>query len=216
VAKVYLPELASPEVPPGTQGSPASAADLAGSAGLYWNPALLEARRIGVESGRVLYGTPPDAGRPLLARAPGRFAIDQSTIEIRLEDPGAGAAGAPGDAGHPDGALLSEESPGEPREIWRRVPAAAPASDLTSWAGTYASDELAAEYRIEAAAGRLTLHRRGADPSPLAPLFGDVFLDPEIGALAFERVGSEAASFRIAVGLSQVVFRRQTRLSVQR
>ncbi|MEP6770053.1 MAG: hypothetical protein ABJC61_15370 [Acidobacteriota bacterium] len=104
-----------------------------------------------------------------------------------------------------------EQNGGGLQEMWSRVAAAAPASDPTSWAGTYASDELAAEYRTETAAAGLT-----ADPSPLTPLFGDVFLGPGIGALIFERVGSEAASFRIRGGLSQVVFRWREAFSFNR
>ncbi|MEO8432280.1 MAG: serine hydrolase [Acidobacteriota bacterium] len=206
VAAVYLPELGQAEeaaagAPPAGDAPPAPGApgDAASWAGVYWSPSAFEVRRIRAADGRLLYQA-SGAEHPMVLRTPGRFGIAGSSIDLRLEAPAGGA-------------VLTEsysESPDEKPSVWKRVAPSPAGADLSRYAGRYFSDELDAEYRIADEGGRLVLHRRGADPERLEPLFADAYQDPEVGVILFERDGSGAMTgLVIGAGPSRIPFARR-------
>jgi CubicO group peptidase (beta-lactamase class C family) len=180
VADLYLPPSDEPEVrpqsTPGLQGNstPETATTLAG---LYWNEATMQGKRFFNEQGKLIL----DGGgegkfelRPLgnnsyrLVEAPRRFIF---TFFRRR-----------------DGLLaVREEVEGSPAQELRRVVETKPnAAALRALEGRYFSPELEVTWTFVVRDGALVLERHRWKPSPLSPVFGNIF-QAEGFVLAFRR-----------------------------
>ena len=138
-------------------------------AGLYWNSANEEIRRIRYAGGQL---TLLAEGREvaLVALGAGRFKIDALSEdlcpmgelvfecdEILPPPPGLVAIGAPGQ--------------------FRRVTEAAPTTaESREYAGVYYCDELETQLRVELRGDALTLLQRKFAPAPMVPTFTDAFV----------------------------------------
>jgi CubicO group peptidase (beta-lactamase class C family) len=171
VAEVYLapsfaaaPNAASPR--PSAPGPVTLAArDMERYVGLYRSARTGELRRIRVR-GDTLQLTDLVTAVPLEQAGVDRFRVpgEQTGPEVRL------------DAARPRSARLELAYASGDTLIFDRVQDASPAArDLEAYTGIYWSEEVGAEYRLEAKDGALVLHRRRSEPIILAPTYADAF-----------------------------------------
>jgi CubicO group peptidase (beta-lactamase class C family) len=178
VADLYLPRKDEPAVStsPSLPGNsvPESAAAFAG---LYWNEATMQGNRFFYEQGKLLL----DGGgegkfelRPLgnnayrLIEAPRRFVFTFFTRRDGLR------------------AVLVDVEGSPVHELRRVVDAKPNAAALRALAGTYYSPELDVSWTFVVRDGALVLERHRWKPSPLSPVYGNVF-QTEGFVLAFRR-----------------------------
>jgi CubicO group peptidase (beta-lactamase class C family) len=178
VADLYLPRKDEPAVStsPSLPGNsvPESAAAFAG---LYWNEATMQGNRFFYEQGKLLL----DGGgegkfelRPLgnnayrLIEAPRRFVFTFFTRRDGLR------------------AVLVDVEGSPVHELRRVVDAKPNAAALRALAGTYYSPELDVSWTFVVRDGALVLERHRWKPSPLSPVYGNIF-QTEGFVLAFRR-----------------------------
>lgn len=181
VADLYLPRTDEPPVPssptlalPGNS-VPESAAAFAG---LYWNDATMQSNRFFYEQGKLLLDGGGEGRFELralgnnayrLMEAPRRFVFTFFTRR--------------------DGSLaVLVDVEGSPVQEKRRVADTKPnAAALRALEGRYFSPELDVTWTFVVRDGALVLERHRTDPTPLSPVFGDVFQAEDFFVLAFRR-----------------------------
>jgi hypothetical protein len=174
VAEVYLaPSFATASDRPAEERSPASAPvtlaarDVQRYVGLYQSQLTGELRRVRVR-GDSLQLSDLASALPLEATGPDRFRVpnSQSGIQVRF------------DAAQPRSRRLELTHAAGDTLVLDRVEEAAPTvRDLAAYVGTYWSDEVGAEYRIEVKDSALVLRRRRSEPAVLRPTYADAFSD---------------------------------------
>lgn len=180
VADIYLPrtdESPIPESPTSTSPGKNVVEDPASLAGLYWNEAMMQGNRFFYEQGKLMLdggGEGKFALRPLgnnayrLMEAPRRFIFTFFT--------------------RGDGSLaVRVEVEGSPAHELRRVAdTKTNAAALRALEGSYFSPELDVTWSFVVRDGALVLERNRWKPSPLSPVFGNIF-QAEGFVLAFRR-----------------------------
>jgi CubicO group peptidase (beta-lactamase class C family) len=142
-----------------------AARDMERYAGLYLSPKTGELRRVRVGGDSLLLSDLRTA-LPLEPVAADRFRVPgtQPGPEVRF------------DASRPSSYRLDLIYSSGDTLTFERVAEASPtARELASYAGTYWSDEVAAEYRLEVKNGALMLRRRRSEPLVLTPTYADAF-----------------------------------------
>ncbi|HET9986716.1 MAG TPA: serine hydrolase domain-containing protein [Longimicrobiales bacterium] len=178
VADVFLaaPKTVAKAAP---RAKPLPAAEAARYAGLWVSETVGTRARLEASDGALSIRR----GGQSVALAPlggGRFRDETTGATWSFTLPATGAASA---------VVTRELTPTD--RLTRVAPAPADVTaHLDDYVGTYASDEVAAEWSIQLRDGRLVLHtRRGAD-LPLEPVFADAFGSPDVGVLRFVRDAS--------------------------
>jgi hypothetical protein len=175
VAEIYLedrmePAAARPQpaatasggAAPGVQVAPER---LQALAGMYREPTTRAMRTITFNDGKLWVG----AGtrfelRPLSET---EFEAVNAPVEMRIRfQPAAGGRPA---------SLVWTQGGGEPVTAEKLVLVTPTAEEMAAYTGSYFSEELQATYRLAVENGALTMHRRGAEPTPLRPLVRDEF-----------------------------------------
>jgi CubicO group peptidase (beta-lactamase class C family) len=150
---------------------------LAGKDGYYFLEHAGLVKKIAAESGE-LQEIEEDYKTPLISDGKGHFQPPDSPAIVHFE-PDEGAA-----------QRLVVEAPGSPPEIWKRLPAFAPASGAEKeFAGSYYSEELDVVYHFEADGGKLVVKRKKYPDQPLASVARDVFTSSD-GVIEFTRDSS--------------------------
>lgn len=173
VAEVYLAPAfaAAPETP--ADRAPASgpvtlaARDVQRFVGLYQSPLTGELRRVRLR-GDSLQISDLASALPLEATGPDRFRVPGSQAGLQLRFDAAQARSRRLELTYASGDTL----------VLTRVEEAAPTPrDLAAYVGTYWSEEVGAEYRIELKDSTLVLRRRRSEPAVLRPTYVDAFSD---------------------------------------
>ena len=180
VAGIYLgrPREASPPLPPATDGAPRDPRQALAWAGVYFEPTTRQVAELTVRDG-VLY-TDRTGGARVEAVDARRARLAGVPLELEFG------------AGPRPGYRVRWLVPGRRADAfeWRApaAPALGPAA-LAAYAGSYASRELDATYRVEAGDSTLTLHV-GAAPGRVArPVFADAFVSGQYTIHFFRRRG---------------------------
>jgi CubicO group peptidase (beta-lactamase class C family) len=174
VAEVYLaPSFAAASETPAAERGAASgpvmlaAADVQRYVGLYQSALTGELRRVRLR-GDSLQLSDLSSALPLEATGPGRFRVPNSQVRAQVRF----------DASQPRSRRLELTYASGDTLVLDRVQEAAPTPrDLASYAGTYWSEEVGAEYRIEVKDSTLVLRRRRSEPAVLRPTYADAFSD---------------------------------------
>ncbi|MDQ3950592.1 MAG: beta-lactamase family protein [Gemmatimonadota bacterium] len=171
VAEVYLAPsfAAAPAAASQRASAPGSVAlaarDVERYAGLYQSARTGELRRIRIRADSLQL-TDLVSALPLESVGVDRFRVPgaQAGPEVRF------------DATRPSSRRLELISTSGDTLTFERVMEASPtARDLAAYAGTYWSEEVSAEYRLDVKDGALVLHRRRSEPVVLAPTYADAF-----------------------------------------
>jgi CubicO group peptidase (beta-lactamase class C family) len=171
VAEVYLaPTLAAAPETASPSGSGAGSVALATRdreryAGLYQSARTGELRRVRIR-GDSLQLTDLVTALPLEPAGADRFRVPgaQSGLEVRF------------DPARPSSRRLEVLNPSGDTLTFDRVAEASPTTrELHAYAGSYWSEEVGTEYRLEVKDGALVLHRRRSEPIVLAPTYADAF-----------------------------------------
>jgi len=178
VADLYLPgrDESAASAPPSSPGSSVTES-AAGLAGLYWNETTMQGNRFFYEQGKLVLdggGEGKFVLRPLgnnsyrVMEAPRRFVF---TFFTRRD-------GVP--------AVRVDVEGSRVQELRRVVETKPNAAALQALAGSYYSPELDVTWAFVVRDGALVLERHRWKPSPLSPVFGDIF-QAEGFVLAFRR-----------------------------
>jgi hypothetical protein len=135
--------------------------------GLYQSSLTGELRRVRLR-GDSLQLSDMASALPLQATGPDRFRVpnSQAGIELRF------------DAMQPRSRRLELTVAAGDTLVFDRVDEAAPTPrELAAYVGTYWSEEVGAEYRIEVRDSTLVLRRRRSEPAVLRPTYADAFSD---------------------------------------
>jgi CubicO group peptidase (beta-lactamase class C family) len=171
VAELHLePSFAATSEP--TVVSPTSSAPVALAArdreryaGLYRSAVTGELRRV-VLRGDSLQLSDLANALPLDAAGPDRFRVPNATSGLQVRF----------DATQPRSRRLELTYASGDTLAFDRVQEAAPTPrELTAYAGTYWSEEVGAEYRLQVKNGSLVLMRRRSEPTTLHPTYPDAF-----------------------------------------
>ncbi len=142
-----------------------SAADMGRFIGLYRSALTGELRRVRLR-GDSLQLSDLASVLPLEPTAADRFRVpgSQSGLQLRF------------DAARPRSQRLELTYASDDTLVLARVEEATPTRrDLAAYAGTYWSEEVGAEYRLEVKDSTLVLRRRRSDPTVLRPTYVDAF-----------------------------------------
>jgi CubicO group peptidase (beta-lactamase class C family) len=188
---------------PAAEDAGISTARAAQLSGVYWAEESQQFRRIALRDGRLSmsFGGP---WIPLLALSADSFL------------PAAGGA-ASSFRTDPIGAIWLEQPDGSGETIrYRKMPAPeVSARTLTTYSGTFYSEELDTTWRVEQQDGALVIRRRGAGAQPLEPLFTDAFMlrATQLSVLRFTRdAGRRVSGFTLSAGrVTGLSFRRLAR-----
>jgi CubicO group peptidase (beta-lactamase class C family) len=181
VADLYLADKfpqADPQKPaPKVPGVSLSADDLRGFAGLYWSERLVQTRRFAVKDGQLHMMTPGELF-PLVPIGPREFLLPVAPRRYAFTF----VRGGPNEP-----LRVREEIEGQrPEEFAAAAEAKPTPAELAAFAGSYFSDELNVEWRVEARDSQLFFHRQKFRDSPLKPVLVNVF-DSGLGTVCFER-----------------------------
>jgi hypothetical protein len=142
-----------------------AARDLERYAGLYQSALTGELRRIRLR-GDSLQLSDLASAVPLEPAGVDRFRVPGAQPDPRLRF----------DASRPQSRRLELVNASGDTLILDRVQEASPtARELEAYAGTYWSEEVGAEYRLEVKDGALVLRRRRSEPVVLTPTYSDAF-----------------------------------------
>jgi YD repeat-containing protein len=160
--------------------------ELAGYVGAYWNERSQLLRRFALRDGALAGLAAGGQWFPLVPVAAGGFRLAAPPRAFRFAD-------------GPDGAPRMEETdPAGRITEYRRMPPPGPVP--TDVAGLYRSEELDADWRLEASGAGLVLRRRGAGELTLEPVFPDAFASPA-GVLRLERdAAGRVTGFTLSAG----------------
>jgi hypothetical protein len=177
------------------------AAEAARLEGLYFDPSTLEIRRVERKDGGLFFRRGESAA-PLRPNGSNSFLLrfGETELPIRFSP-----AGAPAQT-------MSLRQGGRDIQYYRTGPwtPAPGATELSGFVGDYESEEIGAIFRVALEGDRLMLHRRGADPTPLTPLFRDAFDNEDVGVMQFSRTAlNTVPQFQISNGASRIPFRRR-------
>ncbi|HEV2904494.1 MAG TPA: serine hydrolase domain-containing protein [Pyrinomonadaceae bacterium] len=181
LADLYLPRREDASVPPSpTLPLPGNTVSesAAAFAGLYWNDATMQSNRFFYEQGKLLLDGGGEGRFELralgnnayrLMEAPRRFVFTFFTRR--------------------DGSLaVLVDVEGSPVQEKRRVADTKPnAAALRALEGRYFSPELDVTWTFVVRDGALVLERHRMNPTPLSPVFGEVFQAEDFFVLAFRR-----------------------------
>ncbi|HEY7368285.1 MAG TPA: serine hydrolase domain-containing protein, partial [Thermoanaerobaculia bacterium] len=157
----------APDPPPARKGPfPVSEAEAGRLQGLYVEPSTLEVRRVERKDGGLVFRR-GESVMPLRPNGTETYglAFGETELAVRFS-----AAGAPA-------TTMRLREGGRDNEYYR-TDAWSPApgtQELSGFVGEFDSEEIGAIFRVALEGDRLMLHRRGADPTPLTPLFRDAF-----------------------------------------
>ncbi len=174
VAEVYLaPSFAAASETQAGERGPASgpvtlaAADVRRYLGLYQSALTGELRRVRLR-GDSLQLSDLTSALPLEATGPDRFRVPNSQARVQVSF----------DASQPRSRRLELTYASGDTLVLDRVQEAAPTPrDLAAYVGTYWSEEVGAEYRIEVKDSTLVLRRRRSELAVLRPTYADAFSD---------------------------------------
>lgn len=154
--------------------------ELAGLAGLYWNPLNDTVRRVYVKEGKLIYSRAPGNESELAPLGDNRFLMlgVRNRVELTFKSPGAGAAPQ----------LFFTEA-GRTTSIQEPVKAASYRPEqLAEFVGEYYSPELNTTYSITIKEGKLLLRTGNWGDFLLTARFLDSFANPEeMGSIMFIR-----------------------------
>lgn len=194
VADIYLAGQLKPAA--ASQGGPAIAPtdavklsenELSAVAGLYWNPAADNVRRVYVKDGKLMYFRAPGNESELAPLGGNRFLMlgvrNRTEIEFKSPRPGA-----------PSQMIVSE--PGRKPLVQEFVkPASYTPQQLAEFAGEYYSPELDTTYTITPQDDKLLFRTGNWGDFLLSPRFADSFANPEeMGSLIFTRGNKKRVS----------------------
>lgn len=184
VADIYLADrLKAAEKPSGESG-PAqpivlTAEQLKRFVGLYRNPVTGALRRLSLKDGKLFADSLVGPSLEAVPLAADLLRVQGASGKVELQLLPAPPGGK---------AKLVVRREGSKPETLEAIDAASPsARQLAEYAGTYASDELDATYRLALKGERLVLSIRGASERELKPTFRDGFVTPEGVQLEFRR-----------------------------
>jgi hypothetical protein len=192
----------APDPPPARKGPfPVSEAEAGRLQGLYVEPSTLEVRRVERKDGGLVFRR-GESVMPLRPNGTETYglAFGETELAVRFS-----AAGAPA-------TTMRLREGGRDNEYYR-TDAWSPApgtQELSGFVGEFDSEEIGAIFRVALEGDRLMLHRRGADPTPLTPLFRDAFDNEDVGVMQFSRTAlNTVPQFQISNGASRIPFRRR-------
>jgi CubicO group peptidase (beta-lactamase class C family) len=181
VADIYLAEQLK-EPPPARvdpSANPVSIPDerLSQYAGLYWKTDEERAMRILHKDGKLFLRASEEENLELAPLADNRFMLVVFPVAFTFEQAAAGGSWR-----------LSIQGPDQEKpDVFERVTQAQPSPDeLSSYAGSYVSDEIEPIYRISVEKGSLVLKRLKSKPEKLQPTLVDYF-EGSNGDLHFQR-----------------------------
>ncbi len=152
--------------------------ELAGVAGLYFNPTNVTHRRVIVKDGKLLFVINANNAFELKAISASRFLMPDipAKVEVSFSPPQPGKVKNMQVAG----------GGGKP-EIFEPIkPAAYTPEELSKFAGTFYNEELDAKYVFSIKENKLTV-RVGSEEVPLEALFTDAFASPQGQIIRFKR-----------------------------
>jgi hypothetical protein len=196
VAEVYLAHsFAAASDGPAEERAAASAPvtlaarDVQRYVGLYRSALTGELRRVRVR-GDSLQLSDLASALPLEVTGPDRFRVPNSPARLQVRF----------DATQPRSRRLELTNASGDTLVLDRVQEAAPkARELASYAGTYWSEEVGAEYRIEVKDSTLVLRRRRSEPAVLRPTYADAFSDRGV-LYRFTRVRGRVTEMLVDAG----------------
>ena len=196
VAEVYLGSsfAAAPQAPTSSADGRGpvtlAARDMERYVGLYRSTRTGELRRVRLR-GDSLHISDPVTALPLAPNGVDRFRVpgSQPGAEVHF------------DAARPrSGRLVLMQASGDTL-AFVRVPEASPTTrELQAYVGTYWSDEVGAEYRLEVKDGALVAHRRRSEPIVLTPTYADAFNGGDGVLCRFARVGGRVTEMFVDAG----------------
>ncbi len=152
--------------------------ELAGVAGLYFNPTAVTHRRVIVKDGKLMFVINANYAIELKAVSASRFLVPDipTKVEISFSPP------QPGKLKN----MQVVVSGGKP-EIFETIkPATYTPEELSKFAGTFYSEELDAKYILNIKENKLMV-RFGSEEYPLGALFTDAFASPQGQIIRFKR-----------------------------
>ncbi|MBA4123507.1 MAG: beta-lactamase family protein [Acidobacteria bacterium] len=152
--------------------------ELAGVAGLYFNPTAVTHRRVSVKDGKLLFVINANYAIEMKAVSTSRFLMPDipTKVEISFSPP------QPGKVKN----MQVVVSGGKP-EIFETIkPATYTPEELSKFAGTFYSEELDAKYILNIKENKLIV-RFGSEEDPLEALFTDAFASPQGQIIRFKR-----------------------------
>lgn len=201
VADLYLTDLAPEAEAAAAQVKAVQLEDLARYAGLYWSPTLDFVRTLAVRDGKLFYVRGPGNETELAPTAEGRFAMlgVPNPTEVIFQSAEAGKR------------TFHVLAAGDTKPtVFQEVQAVTPKpEDLAAYTGTYASEELDADWRLLVQDGRVTVDLKRGRLYPLEPAFADAFRSP-VGLVRFERdAQGKVTGFYVGAGRARnILFRR--------
>lgn len=182
VAEVFLSASLAPETGATPDDAPEAAVpeqELSRYAGLYWNQAASDARRIVVENGR-LHAVFGSERIPMKSLGAGRFVLTAGArTPVTFEEEPA--------APEPRAKAGRLRIGSEAADVYLRAEPFTPArAQLDEFAGVYRSDEMDAVFRMVVKDDQLRLERLKSAPAALEPLVANTFRAP-IGTIEFVR-----------------------------
>ncbi|MBX6364492.1 MAG: serine hydrolase, partial [Gemmatimonadetes bacterium] len=174
---------APPAAKAAPRAKPLAPAEAARYAGLWVSETVGSRVRVEAEGGVVSLRRGEERV-PLTPLGGGRFRDETTGATWSFTLPSAGPASV---------VVTRELAPTD--RLTRVAPAPADvASHLADYVGTYASDEVGAEWSVRLRDGALVLHGPRGPDSPLRPAFADAFASPDLGVLRFVRDASGRVS----------------------
>ena len=168
--------------------------ELAGVAGLYFNPTAETHRRVILKDGKLLFVRGANNALELKAVSASRFLMPDipAKVEVSFSPPQPGK----------EKNMQVVVNGGKP-EIFETIkPAAYTPEELSKFAGTFYSEELDAKYILNIKENKLIV-RLGSEENPLEALFTDAFASPQGQIIKFKRdqqnriAGFSLSSFRV-------------------
>ncbi len=193
VASLYLADQLAPvpETAAAPNATSAPPMDPARYTGLYWSPVEDLVRRIAARNGKLFY-VRSNSESELRFLGNDRFEM--------MDAVGTEVSFPPATPGAPRRMQLSSGA-GKPLVfVEEQPPAALQPGDLAAYAGTYTSAELDTFWILKVEGGRLVLHPKRGEVTPLEPAFADAFNGP-VGPVRFQRdAGKKVTGFLVGVG----------------